>query len=71
MLEMWTNFVKYLDPTPGPGGPDLGETRWQQVSESEHSYLRIDRELSMERTEEYQERMEFWRSTLASCGQIL
>ena len=30
MLEMWTNFVKYLDPTPGPGGPDLGGTRWEQ-----------------------------------------
>ena len=32
MLEMWTNFVKYLDPTPGLGGPGLGATKWEQVS---------------------------------------
>ena len=32
MLEMWTNFVKYLDPTPGlEDSENLGETKWRQV----------------------------------------
>ena len=74
MLELWSNFVKYGDPTPGGGGSEnLGELVWRPVQAGDHQYLRwvvwcaavalasshhrIDRELGMEMTEEYLERL--------------
>jgi len=71
MLELWTNFIKYLDPTP----PDhisevLEKISWTQVTESEHSYLKIDSELSMDMSEEYRQRMEFWQEMEALCNSL-
>jgi hypothetical protein len=71
MLEMWTNFVKYLNPTPGIySSVYLGDFVWEQVTPSYHSYLRIDEILEMEMTSEYMERMQFWDKVLTDCRDI-
>ena len=63
MLRLWSNFVKELNPTPDL---ELGVT-WEPVRASNHQYLRIDRNLTMEMTQEYQDRINFWASALQSC----
>ena len=66
MLRLWSNFVKELNPTPDL---ELGVT-WEPVRASNHQYLRIDRNLTMEMTQEYQDRINFWTSALQSCQDI-
>ena len=63
MLRLWSNFVKKLDPTPDL---ELGVT-WEPVTANSHKYLKIDRNLSMEMTQEYQDRINFWATALQSC----
>ena len=70
MLEMWVNFVKFLDPTPEESSENLGLVKWEAVTPESHKYLRIDTELSMEMTQEYHDRMQFWRDTLQMCKNI-
>ena len=70
MLEMWVNFVKFLDPTPEESSENLGLVKWEAVTPESHKYLRIDTELSMEMTQEYVDRMQFWRDTLQMCKNI-
>ena len=79
MTTMWTNFVKYGDPT--PPGDDL-EIRWDAVSAEDvrwdiisntfmfipsqhpYRYLTIDTNLTMGLDEDYITRMAFWDSIL-------
>jgi len=63
MLRLWSNFVKELDPTP----TQEKEVTWLPVTESSHQYLKIDRDLTMEMTQEYQDRVNFWATALESC----
>ena len=64
MLSLWSNFVKELEPTPDL--LELGVT-WEPVRANNHKYLRIDRNLTMEMTQEYQDRINFWTTALQSC----
>jgi len=69
MLELWTNFIKYLDPTPSHQASEvLGNLSWTQVSDSDPSYLKIDTELTMEMSGEYRQRMDFWHEMEALCS---
>jgi len=56
---MWTNFVKYGDPTP----PDqqLGYT-WTPVTPDDKKYLLIDKTMQMDLDQDFANRMEFWDS---------
>ena len=67
MLEMWTNFIKFLDPTPDQDSENLGDVKWEVVTPGNHKYLKIDTELSMEMTPEYRDRINFWKTTLELC----
>jgi len=68
MLEMWSNFVKYLNPTPADNvSQDLAGVVWKSVTQDSHEYLRIDEELYMEMTQEYQDRINFWRNATQYC----
>ena len=67
MLEMWTNFVKFLNPTPQSESEVLEDVIWESVEPDNHKYMRIDKELFMEMTNEYKERMNFWRKALEEC----
>ena len=42
MLEMWSNFVKYLDPTPPSSAASeaLAGIQWLQVTAESKQYLR-------------------------------
>ena len=79
MLELWSNFIKYGDPTPaGQDSEALQGVEWAPVTQGSHQYLRhgymfcynlikcvlfrIDKELSMEMTEDYKQRINFWRN---------
>ncbi|KAL1509695.1 hypothetical protein ABEB36_004397 [Hypothenemus hampei] len=46
MMKLWTNFVKYLDPTPTPD-PLLQNLTWEKVSET-YNFLNINASLSLE-----------------------
>ena len=70
MLEMWTNFVKFLDPTPEQNSEYLDDVKWDAVTPEHHKYMKIDTELRMEMTQEYQDRMQFWKNTLEECKHL-
>ena len=70
MLEMWTNFVKFLNPTPQLESEVLEDVIWESVEPGNHKYMRIDKELFMEMTNEYKERMNFWRKALEECKSL-
>ncbi|XP_013200356.2 juvenile hormone esterase [Amyelois transitella] len=58
MTTMWTNFVKYSDPTPEI--TELLTTKWTPITQgSSHHYLEINSELSA-KTRPYTDRMTFW-----------
>ena len=41
MLELWSNFVTHLDPTPaGLDSDALHGVDWEPVTEESHQYLR-------------------------------
>ena len=41
MLEMWSNFVKYLNPTPPDSQSEaLANVTWTPVTADNHQYLR-------------------------------
>lgn len=67
MLRLWSNFVKELDPTPDLG---LGIT-WAPVTTSDHKYLKIDRNLTMEMNQEYLDRINFWTTAIQNCQDTL
>merc|ERR1711879_921782 len=63
MLELWSNFIKYGNPTPpGLESDALQGVEWIPVTKGSHQYLRIDKELTMEMTDEYRQRMDFWKN---------
>ena len=67
MMEMWTNFAKFLDPTPDDEETTaLAGVKWLKVTPEKHEYLRIDTDLAMEMSAEYMERMGFWKEALSS-----
>ncbi|XP_049865264.1 cholinesterase-like [Pectinophora gossypiella] len=59
ITTMWTNFVKYGDPTPET--TELLPVKWQPITskDSLHYYLNIDTEMKIE-TRPYNDRMAFW-----------
>ena len=86
LLEMWTNFVRFLEPTPADSGSEVLEgVDWQRVDPQDRSlsgffsfllsvareYLLIDTDLSMGVWPELQQRMEFWNTTLNNCNQSI
>ena len=83
---MWTNFVRFLEPTPaGSGSEALEGVDWQRVDPRDRSlsgffsfqlsltrqYLLIDTDLSMGVWPELQQRMDFWNTTLNNCNQSI
>lgn len=64
MLKWWTNFAKYGDPTPASQDP---EVIWESLSSS-GMYLVINTTSYMDFSEEYRERMQFWRSICGTKG---
>ncbi|CRL07130.1 CLUMA_CG020125, isoform A [Clunio marinus] len=62
MVKMWTNFVKYGDPTPLGNGDESLSIKWEPVKTMQPyqiPYLDITNKLEMKRNPET-ERMEFW-----------
>jgi len=59
ITTMWSNFIKFGDPTP-PGG----DFSWDPVTKEKREYLVLDEVLRMERSQEYTERMQFWRQIM-------
>ncbi|CAH2267481.1 jg27130, partial [Pararge aegeria aegeria] len=57
ITALWTNFVKYGDPTPETS--ELLPVKWTSISEETYTYLNIDQDLSVG-TRPYHERMAFW-----------
>ncbi|XP_039762990.1 acetylcholinesterase-like [Pararge aegeria] len=57
MTTLWTNFVKYGDPTPETS--ELLPVKWSPISEQTYTYLNIDHQLSVA-TRPYHDRMAFW-----------
>ena len=70
MLEMWTNFIKFLSPTPDQHSEYVGDVKWEPVTPEKHKYMKIDKELTMEMTQQYLFRMQFWRSALEECKSL-
>ena len=59
MTTMWSNFVKYGEPTPEP--EELGVS-WKPVTSEDYRFLVIDTEMKMDMDEDYLDRMVFWDS---------
>ena len=59
LTTMWTNFVKFGNPTPDP---DEVGVSWNPVTKNDVRFLVIDEEMEMGLDEEYISRMEFWDS---------
>ncbi|CAK1592681.1 unnamed protein product [Parnassius mnemosyne] len=57
ITTLWTNFVKYGDPTPDTS--DLLPVKWSPVEKDVLHYLDLDRELTMKRRP-FHDRMAFW-----------
>ncbi|XP_023940841.1 juvenile hormone esterase-like [Bicyclus anynana] len=57
MTTLWTNFVKYGDPTPQTS--DLLPVKWSPINEETYPYLDIDSELTLG-ARPYHQRMAFW-----------
>ncbi|KAG8292088.1 hypothetical protein J6590_047988 [Homalodisca vitripennis] len=57
MVKMWTNFVKYLDPTP-TGYP----VKWVPVTSSSVEYLNIGQHYYVMERAFLQQRMAFWNT---------
>ena len=60
LTHMWSNFVKFGDPT-----PTGEEFTWEPITTQQREYLVLDEVLRMERSQEYIERMQFWRQIMA------
>ena len=61
LTELWSNFVKYGDPSP----PGTDGVAWEEVTADSKKYLKLDSQMSMEaRTDTYLDRMQYWRSIL-------
>ncbi|OWR53771.1 carboxyl/choline esterase CCE006a [Danaus plexippus plexippus] len=58
MTTLWTNFVKYGNPTPET--TELLPVKWLPVTKDSLNCLNIDTELSLQRNI-YHERMSFWK----------
>ena len=56
-VEIFTTFA-------GPGGEDAIEEiyGWDPVTSTDHRYLKIDEEITMEDNDYYNERMSWWES---------
>jgi len=57
MVKYWVDFASTGDPSP----PDSDLAIWNPVDLENHQYLRIDTVPIMEATQEYYDRMEFWK----------
>ncbi|XP_034838912.1 esterase FE4-like [Maniola hyperantus] len=58
MTTLWTNFVKYGDPTPET--TELLQQRWLPVTNTTVNYLSIDSELVMKKRP-FKDRLAFWK----------
>lgn len=59
MVQMWTNFVKFGDPSPDSRDQLLG-VKWLPATSFSTRHLFIDRNLSLKETDFLAERMTFW-----------
>lgn len=59
MVRMWTNFVKFGDPTPNTSD-QLLSVKWHPVTSLSTQHLFIDRHLTMVEADFLAERMSFW-----------
>nr|UUH60602.1 acetylcholine esterase [Ectropis obliqua] len=57
MTTMWTNFVKYGNPTPEVS--DLLPVRWEPLTAERRRYLNIDKDLTLG-TRPFHDRVAFW-----------
>jgi len=64
LIRWWTNFAKYGEPTP-PGQDE--EVSWSSLADS-GKYLVINHTSYMDRSEEYTDRMKFWRDICGVLG---
>ncbi|KAL4711647.1 hypothetical protein ACJJTC_011355 [Scirpophaga incertulas] len=59
MTTMWSNFVKYGNPTPATS--ELLPVEWKPITKtSPHHYLEINADLTMHTSRPYNERISFW-----------
>nr|AHJ81334.1 carboxylesterase [Locusta migratoria] len=67
MVDMWTNFAKYGDPTPVP--TPLLNTTWKPYSQHAEYFLDIGRDLTLDSSLD-EERMAFWHEHLPPLRDI-
>lgn len=65
MLKLWTNFVKYKNPTPSED--KMLNVNWPQVENDKISYLDIDNNLTILKNPENDE-MTFWDNLYKNYG---
>ena len=67
MMEFWTNFAKFGDPTP-PGAIPA----WEPLTAAEHRYLEIGQDqVKMDLSADYQRRVQFWAELMAArCPEL-
>ncbi|KAJ8723701.1 hypothetical protein PYW07_007681 [Mythimna separata] len=57
ITTLWTNFVKYGDPTPSTS--ELLPVKWEPITKTSQPYLSLDSDLTLE-GRPFQHRMSFW-----------
>ena len=57
MVQSWVDFASTGDPTP----PGSLMPSWSPVTEDDHKYLRIDMDGGMEVTQDYLDRVMYWK----------
>ena len=63
VLQFWSNADdEYLTGDPTPPGSSLGS--WSPVTPDGHQYLRLDTEARMEMSQDFEDRVTFWRAIM-------
>ena len=60
MVQAWVDFASTGEPTP----PDSPLPYWSPVTEDDHRYLRLDTDGDMEVTQDYLNRVVYWKSIM-------
>ena len=60
LTDYWTSFATLGDPSP----PGRNLTNWSPVTLDNHQYLRIDKTSGMEASNDYLERINFWKKIM-------
>ena len=68
MCELWANFAKFGNPTPGDQSDILGSVKWEVYERESHRFMELGLELEMNEDQDLMRRMTFWDQILANYG---